>query len=464
MKQLIHIEKNGKIYIQIYSQLKEKIEKGELKGKLPPVRKLAEQLNISPSTAVRAYDELEKNGFVTKKEGSGIYIKRLQKKKNIFLEDHMESETFKYGYLNPDFEIDFASATPNETLMPLESLKKAINFVLDRDKESAFLYEDPQGYFYLRKTISEKLKAEEGINISAGSLQIVSGAQQGIDIITQALCFPNDIIIVEDPTYRGAIESFKKAGCKIIKVSMLDDGFSLREFEKILETKKIKMFYTMTNFHNPTGISTSRTKKIKLLELAEKYNFYILEDDGLSDLYFDDTKPSSLKSIDKNNRVIYIKSYSKAFMPGLRLAYIAVPDIMNNIFNKNLFVNIYHSGLNQRAFQYLLENKDWDIHMEKARNLFRKKQTVMYKCLKKINSIKFKKPKGGLSFWIELPENISSKAVYLNMLSNGIGILPGIVFSENKNNFIRISFAQCEEKNIVKGIDVLNSVIKKLEN
>ena len=463
MNKLFQIKKSGKIYLQIYSKLKEEIEKKEIKGKLPSVRKLAEELGISPSTVVRAYNELEKDGFVSKKEGSGVYVK-FEEKKNLYLEDHMESETFRYGYFNPEFQIDFASATPNETLLPVEILKKAINHVLDRDKESAFLYEDPQGYYYLRKTISEKLKKEENTDISVENIQIVSGAQQGIDIISEAVLYPNDIVVVEEPTYRGAKESFKKAGCRVLEVSMQKDGFSLRELEKILYTGKIKLFYTMTNFQNPTGISLSREKKEKLLKLAEKYDFYILEDDGLSNLYFGQKKPVSLKSMDTNQRVIYIKSYSKIFMPGLRLAYTAVPDkFVYSIRNKKFSADICHSALNQRAFQYLLENGDWDIHMEKARTLFKEKQKIMYRCLKKIKDIKFKKPEGGLCFWIELPKNISSRAVYLNMLSKGVGILPGIVFSENKNNFVRISFAQCEKREIEEGIKILGEAVEKLK-
>ena len=120
-------------------------------------------------------------------------------------------------------------------------------------------------------------------------------------------------------------------------------------------------------------------------------------------------KPETLKSLDKDNRVIYIKSYSKIFMPGLRLAYITIPDIMlDTMLTRKFSKDVYHSGLNQRSFQYLLENGDWDIHMEKARNIFKEKQKVMYRCLKKIKDISFKKPKGGLCFWIKLPDNISS--------------------------------------------------------
>lgn len=462
MEKPIKIKKSGKIYLQLYFQIKEKIEKGKIKGKLVPVRKMAEQLEISPSTVAKAYDELEKNGYIVKKEGSGAYIK-FQKKKNVYLEDHMESETFRYGYFNPEFNIDFASATPNETILPMASLKKAINFVLDRDKESAFLYEDPQGYYFLRKTISEKLKKEK-IDVDIKNIQIVSGAQQGIDIISESFLYQNDIVVVEDPTYRGAKDTFQKNGCRVMEIPVYSDGFSIKELEKILHKKKIKLFYTMPNFQNPTGISISYEKKKKLLELAEKFDFYILEDDGLSNLYFTGEKPETLKSLDKNDRVIYIKSYSKIFMPGLRLAYITIPEfLLQTILTKKFSTNVYHSGLNQRAFQYLLENGDWDTHMEKARRIFKEKQKKMYKCLKEIEGITFKKPKGGLCFWVKLPENISSKAVYVNMLSHGVGILPGVVFSENKDNYVRISFAQCEEKDIEDGIKLFACAIDKLK-
>lgn len=463
MEKSIKINKTGKIYLQIYSQIKEKIEKEKLRGKLLPVRKLAKDLDISPSTVAKAYDELEKNGYVTKKEGSGVYIK-YQKKKNVYLEDHMESETFRYGYFNPEFHIDFASATPNETILPMESLKKAINFVLDRDRESAFLYEDPQGYYFLRKTIVEKLKNEENVNLNIENIQIVSGAQQGIDMIARTFLYPNDVVVVENPTYRGAKDSFKKSGAKIIDIPIEKDGFSLKDLEKILKQKKIKLFYTMPNFHNPTGLSMSLAKKKNLLDLAEKYDFYILEDDGLSNLYFTGEKPITLKSLDIHERVIYIKSYSKIFMPGLRLGYIAVPNsLLNNILKRKFYGDIYQSGLNQRAFQFLLESGDWDIHMEKARYIFKEKQNIMYKSLKNIKDISFKKPKGGLCFWIRLPKNISSKAVYVNMLSHGVGILPGVVFSDNDDSHIRISFAQCEAKDIEEGIKMLSLALEKLK-
>ena len=456
----IKLKKDKIIYLQIYNFLKLKIENCELNGKLMPIRKLANLINVSPSTISKAYTELESNGFVMKKEGSGVYVNN-KKYKNIFLEDHMESETFTYGDFNPDFSIDLSSATPNETILPMKILKKSINVVLDRDKENAFLYEDPKGYYFLRKTIMEKLKKDDDIYTNIDNLYLVSGAQQGINLFSKSFLSSKDIVVVESPTYKGAIDTFKKIGCKIISVPIFEDGYSLTELKKILKKNKIKLFYTMTNFQNPTGFSMSHKKKLELLKLSNSFNFNILEDDSLSDLYFTEKKPFTLKKLDKNNKVIYIKSYSKIFMPGLKLACISLPKDIYIL--KKFTYKVIHSGLNQRAFQYLLENNYWDIHMEKARNSFKSKQILMYNNLKKIEDINFYKPEGGLSFWIKLPNNISSKAIYLKLLSKKIGILPGILFSSNFDNYIRVSFAQCKTKDIKFAIKELNSVIISLK-
>ena len=456
----IKLKKDKIVYLQIYNFLKLKIENSELTGKLMPIRKLANLIKVSPTTISKAYSELEINGFVIKKEGSGVYVNH-KKYKNIFLEDHMESETFNYGDFNPNFNIDLSSATPNETILPMQILKKAINVVLDRDQENAFLYEDPKGYYFLRKTITKKLKNDDDIHTHINNLHLVSGAQQGIDLFSKSFLSTKDVVVVESPTYKGAIDTFKKIGCKIISIPILEDGYSLHEFKKILSKNRIKLFYTMTNFQNPTGFSMSDDKKIKLLEFSDKFNFHILEDDSLSDLYFTKKKPSTLKKMDTKDKVIYIKSYSKIFMPGLKLACIALPKDIKIL--KKFTYKIIHSGLNQRSFQYLLENNYWDIHMERARNAFKNKQTLMYNALKEIEGIHFYKPQGGLSFWIKLPDNISSKAIYLKLLSKKIGILPGILFSPHFDNYIRVSFAQCKNEDIDFSIKQLNLAIISLK-
>lgn len=233
--------------------------------------------------------------------------------------------------------------------------------------------------------------------------------------------------------------------------------------EAIVKREKIKFVYTASTYQNPTGISMSEKKRLELLNLAEKYNFYILEDDCSSDIYFGGEKIRSIKSYDKNNRVIYIKSYSKIFMPGFRLGFILAPrKIADSVLAGKYSSDISNSGLNQRVFQYFLEQGIWKKHIEKSRKEFRKKQKYMYNKLKSIEDIKINHSKGGMCFWIELPKEVTGEAVYMKLARQGVGILPGVVFSEQAYNYIRVSFAQCNEKEIDEGIDILSRAIDEL--
>lgn len=154
MKIELPVENGEKIYLQLYYKLKEMIENGEIKGKIFSIRELAKNLGVSISTVVKAYEQLEKNGYIYLRGGSGAYVKYNREKK-FYLEDHMENEIFRYGYFSSEYRIDFSTASPNADFFPVEELKKAINYILDRDGGKALLYENPQGYLELRKTIKK---------------------------------------------------------------------------------------------------------------------------------------------------------------------------------------------------------------------------------------------------------------------------------------------------------------------
>ena len=457
----ISLKKGEKLYLQLYYKLKEMIEDGQLKGKIFTIRELSNSMKVSRSTVIKAYEQLEKNDYIYLRGGSGAYVKYTKEKK-YYAEDHMENEIFKYGYFNYDYKIDFATASPSADFFPVEELKKSINFVLDRDGGKALLYENPQGYFELRKSIRKALR-EDGIGAETNEIQIVSGAQQGIDILSRAMVHHGDVVVTEKLAYKGAITSFKKSGAKIGRISIEKDGMNLMELENIAKSEKIKFVYTASTYHNPTGVSMSEKKRIEILKLADKYDFYIIEDDCSSEIYFHGEKIKSIKSYDENNRVIYIKSYSKIFMPGFRLGFILAPrKIADSVLAGKYSTDISNSGINQRVFQYFLEEGIWKEHIEKSRIEFKKKQQYMYNKLKKIENIKINKPKGGMCFWIELPKEITGEGVYLKLIRRGVGILPGVVFSEKAYNFIRLSFAQCNEKEIDEGIEILSKVIDEL--
>ncbi|MFP4199651.1 MAG: PLP-dependent aminotransferase family protein, partial [Halanaerobium sp.] len=313
---------NEALYLQLYKKLRNKIKiELEANTKLPPIRKLAAEVEVNPATVVKAYDMLAEEGLIYKKVGSGSFVAPV--KKTGFLEESVDM--LKHGQIKLSESINFASAAPSTDLFPVADFKYAINQVLERDQGEAFSYQKSQGFLPLRKSI-RKYFSSQGINSSLDQIQVVSGAQQAIDIISKILLDYRDQIIVEDPTYFGALQAFNSRKADIKSIKMEQDGADLEEMESYLQQNKIKFFFTMQNFQNPTGVNWSQQKQLQLLELAEEYDFYIIEDDILSDLYYDQSKVSTLKKFDKQGRVIYIKSFSKVFMPGLRLAFIVLPE------------------------------------------------------------------------------------------------------------------------------------------
>lgn len=468
-------EKNKNLYTQLYEKLKTKILKGKLEAhtRLPAIRNIANKNNINPATVVKAYNLLERDELIYKKVGSGSYVSPGLIKNNIDL-DYKNStekdslEMLDYGQVDLADSINFASATPSPSLFPVEDFKFALNKVLTRDKGQAFTYQKSQGYYPLRETISKYLKENE-INTKAENIQIVSGAQQAIDLLSKILLNFGDKIVVEEPTYTGALSAFRSRKASIEGIKLEEDGMDLDLLEKKLKKNKIRFVYIMTSFQNPTGMSWSKKKKNKLLKLAAEYNFLIIEDDCLSELYFSDKKPLSLKSLDKEGRVIYIKSFSKIFMPGLRLAFTILPDqLLPKMLAAKHATDISSAGITQRSFDFYLREGLWEKHLKQMRNLFKKRFKIMKEAINQYlltSADLLYNPKGGLYFWLSLKNNLSSEKLYKESLDNGVAFLPGTLFyhDSRKSNNLRLSFAASNEKEIKDGIKILADNINKIQ-
>ncbi|MFP4020999.1 MAG: PLP-dependent aminotransferase family protein [Halanaerobium sp.] len=453
-------ESDSALYLQLYKKLKDKIKnKLEANTKLPPIRKLAAEVGVNPATVVKAYDMLAEEGLIYKKVGSGSFVAPI--KRPSFSE--VGEDMLKHGQIKLAESINFASAAPSKDLFPVADFKYAINQVLERDQGEAFSYQKSQGFLALRKSI-RKYFSSQGINSSLNQIQVVSGAQQAIDIISKILLDYRDQIIVEDPTYFGALQAFNSRKADIKSVKMEQDGADLEEMESYLKKNRIKFFFTMQNFQNPTGVNWSQEKQLQLLELAEEYNFYIIEDDILSDLYYDQNRVNNLKEFDERGRVIYIKSFSKVFMPGLRLAFIVLPEkLLPKVLEAKYATDISSGGLTQRAFDYYLREGLLDKHISLQRSLFKKRYNLMQdqiiEQLPEEIKITFA-TRGGLYFWLNLPEKYSAQKLYETAAQKGLVFSPGYLFSNNKqySNYFRLSFAAVDEKQIKSGIKLLQNI------
>jgi len=465
-KHLVNIDtsKTTPIYKQIYIEIKEKIDSVELteNTKLPSIRQLSMQLNINNLTILKAYNLLETNGYIYKKQGSGVFVKK--REKCLYFEPPKEVlESFKGGEVIIQDNIDFVSGTPSKNLLPFDDFKEITIKILEKDGVDILTYHNTKGYDKLRYYLSKRLE-QTGINISHKNIQIVSGAQQGLDLTLKVLLSPkNNKIIIAKPTYHGAINTFRK-DCKIFTVNLENDGFNLDELEEILATENINFIYTTMDFESPTGISWSEEKKKKLVELAKKYKVYIVEEDCVSDLFFD-KKPCPLKALDTNDEcIISIKSFSKNLIPGIRMAYMIVPDeLIQKVISAKFTSDISCSGFNQRILLEFLESGIFDKNLEKIRKIYKERFSYI-KGLLKDSPLKLEyEIAGGFNLWLKLPEEIDVNKFYLSCKQIGVSILPGNVFylDEGNLNYFRLSFAAADENQIKEGFNRMEKLIKK---
>jgi 2-aminoadipate transaminase len=452
-------------YVQIANFIKNLVDKRKIKegDKLPTIRELSKRLGVNNVTIVSAYSKLKAEGYAYQKVGSGSYAKRKEVTSNFRKE--YSNVLKKLSREDLTEVIDFTGETTAEVLFPIDELKHIINEVLERDGVKALLSDNRNGYTNLIYTInkvfwSNKLNNEDII--------IVSGAQQGIDIASKGILNINDNIIVEKPTYAGALSVFKWRKVNIFEVPIEEDGINLRKFEKILQKNPIRCFFTMSYFQNPTGISYSLEKKKRILELAEIYDFYIIEDDYLSELIYENSlEYVPFKWLDKNDRVIYIKSFSKIFLPGIRIGYLVAPTVFRETLqNSKHNTDIATSSLMQRSLEQYIACDMWK---ENIKNI-NEEYIERYKHMKNLLDEEYKEvltytdPKGGLTFYLTLKEDfkINTKKLFARLKKRGVYITPGVMFFTSQNDgqdSFRLSFYQTNKNKIEKGMKILKEEI-----
>jgi DNA-binding transcriptional MocR family regulator len=218
----------------------------------------------------------------------------------------------------------------------------------------------------------------------------------------------------------------------------------------------------MPNFQNPTGISYSTYKKKKLIELAEEYDFYIVEDDFMSDFKFDSEDNKPLKSYDDKNRVIYIKSFSKILMPGLRIGIVEIPnELLKKVLWAKYSSDISTPGLIQKSMYYYMEYFNWNDYLDSVEKVYNQKYTLAKKLIneKLSDRLKVRNSNGGINFFLELPRGYSSQEFTDFLLDKGVSVLPGTYFFDNliDDRFFRINIAKSSIQDLEKGISIISN-------
>lgn len=460
-------EKDSPLYIQLYEAIREAIEDETFESeKLPSIRALAKQLGVNNVTVVNAYKQLEQDNYIYTVKGSGSFIKKPSFSKENSLVEEGDMELMLSGIF-PLLKnsIDFASVSPTPELFPIEEFKKSLVEVLDRDGGQAFLYPEITGFGPLRESISQFLLEHYSISATKDQILITSGGQQGLDIISKTLIQQGDVILVENPTYPGAFAAFQSRGARILGIPMDDEGINLDELKSYVKRYRPKFIYLMPNYHSPTTICYSETRKKEVLRLAREYGFYVIEDDFLTDLSFSDDKRLPIKTLDRFDQVIFIKSFSKIFMPGVRIGFMTLPKaLVRDIIKAKHTTDISSSGYLQRAFDLYLRKGFWRDHIEKITGFYRGRYGMMISGLEKLKhlGISYLEPHGGLSVWVSLPEGFDALDLYQECGKRGLAIVPGKVFFTNDKDsekYIRLSFSAVSEDEIRKGLEILRDIL-----
>lgn len=360
--------------------------------------------------------------------------------------------------------ISFGGGLPNPKSFPVTEIKEAVSKVLSENGEEILQYSTTEGYLPLREYIAQRY-AKEGLNVHADEILITNGSQQGIDLISKVFLNKGDKILVENPTYLAAIQSFGLFEPEFKSVPLLEDGVDINAFKNMLDENKIKLFYSVTNFQNPTGITYSKEKRQQVTEIIQNTDTIFVEDNPYGEIRFMGEDIAPVKSYLEDG--ILLGSFSKIVSPGMRLGWIvANKEIMDKIIIAKQASDLHSNYFTQRVvYQYLTDN-DVDEHIEKIKKMYKKQRNLMIKMIEKHfpENVKYTKPEGGMFLWVTLPEGLSSMDLFELAIKENVAFVPGKAFfaDGSGDNTLRLNFSNSNEEKIEEGIKRLGKAIYEL--
>lgn len=469
-------------YLQIAAVIKEKIADGSLAEgeKLPAERELASLLRVSRTTAINTYRHLESKGYVNIKKGSGTYVSKsasFENKENIELPwpqvlkpnvrpsmASMMSELLVDSI--PSDRISLDAGMPDPDYYPSDIFLRLFNESFADLDPRIFGHIPVQGYEPLRRSVAGRLNAS-GISCSPEQVVILAGSQQGIYLCSRALIEPGDYVVVQSPTYIGAIQAFQSMGARLLSLPE-EEGFPFDILEDYLTRYRPKLLYCVPTFNNPSGSVLNLGERNELLRLAARYRLVILEDDPYSSLYYGELPPSSLKSLDNYGGVIYMSTYSKIIMPGLRLGYMtAHPSLISRIILEKQYIDVHSNNISQWLLDMFIKKGYLDRHLEKMRAVYKARRDTVCDAMSRSlhDSFSFRKPEGGFYLWCGSNDGIPAKKLLKEALKEGVSFIPGEAFYAvpDESSEMRLCFSRHKEEILLKGIERLERAVRKLK-
>lgn len=468
------------IYRQLIRSIRLQIESGSLPAgaRLPASRDLARQLNISRISVVNAYAELRAEGFLSAHAGRGTFVSRESSNGN----NHTETSTMPTTNDNnsPDRSIrdmmrlarkpgviSLSGGSPPSDFFPIQSLREAMNLVLERDGAKALNYEVPEGYGPLRATVRDYVSAL-GIQCNPSDVLITGGTQQALDLVIQALLGEGDTLVTENPTYIGMIDITRTRRVQLQGICTDDEGIRLDRLENYVIDHSPKLVYVMPTFQNPTGHVMPLHRRRQLLNMANEYNFTILEDAVYHEFRFEGDPLPPLKALDEHGVVIHASGFTKMLLPGIRIGYLITDSRhYQRLVRVKQAADISTPGLNQRVIQFMLERGTLSGHLERNNHELKRRRDVALEAASHYfpPGTHYHAPEGGLCLWVKLPHSGPTAAeLYISAIQHGVAYAIGSIFYTNNSGSyrMRINYGAHKAEEIEEGFRRLGRAWREL--
>ena len=369
--------------------------------------------------------------------------------------------------------ISFAGGLPATDVFPVDEIREACSRVLKDGGAYSLQYGSTEGYAPLREMIARHT-ARYGIQISPENIIITSGSQQALDLLGKIFLNRGDRIVVESPTYLGALQAWNAYGAEYVPVPSDENGMITDELEKALRTGP-KFIYALPNFQNPTGSTLTMERRLRLVELADQYGVPIIEDDPYGQLRFEGEHLPSLVVLDNkihtNNgsytgNVIYMSTFSKTLAPGLRLAWVIAPaEVIHKIVLAKQGTDLNSATFNQVLAHEVGQHGFLDQHVKHICEVYKVRRDVMLDCLSELmpQGVKWTHPQGGLFLWATLPEGMDTTQMFREAVNDKVAYVPGVSFYPCGDvfNTMRLNFSYSRPELITEGIHRLANVIRR---
>lgn len=494
------------IYLQIRDRIGHLIEQGNLSPgmQLPSIRTLAQTVRVNKLTVLEAYSMLEADGLVHAKQGAGYFINSPaithedelslgQPTPRTALEHSPQAERSRgpsdlakrsfnpsqnviiptqginsfpkiytaslHSHAEPDY-IDFGLGFPQPT--GLDDLQRIARRAM-KEAHTFFHPGDPQGDIGLRTQIA-RILIQQGLEISPDNLIVTSGSMQSLSLLVEYFITPGDWVIVEAPTYHGFLSSLQQRGAQIIGIPMTPEGMNLELLAQYLKSHQPKVIYTISTLHNPTGITTSSAHRKKLLSLAAAHDCLIIEDNAYEPLSFEITPPP-IKAFDTQDNVIYVGTFSKALMPGLRVGYMAVTGgHAKALIERKLLHDFHVSAASQAIIKEYLSSGHYRRRLNHIKSLHRDRRDATVQAMIRHfpPHITWTVPEGGTFLWIQLPDTLVLADICSAAAKQKVLVGSGTAFFPTQQGYpaLRLNFSLSPEET-ERGIKILGSILRQ---